>query len=74
MDPDLLLVIGIIIGAFSIPSILSALSDKRAPRASVLTVLIAGVMIFYAAMTKPGGFALDEVPDTFVSVFARYLP
>ncbi|MFC6761082.1 hypothetical protein ACFQFQ_18870 [Sulfitobacter porphyrae] len=42
MDPDLALVLGIVIGALSIPSILSALSDRRAPRASALTILIAG--------------------------------
>ncbi|SFE76044.1 hypothetical protein SAMN04488523_11058 [Sulfitobacter brevis] len=74
MDPDLALVLGVVIAAFSIPSIMSALSDKRAPRASALTVLIAGGLILYAAQSKPGGIQLDEVPDVFVSVVARYMP
>jgi len=74
MDPDLALVLGIIIGGFSIPSILSAISDSRAPRASMLTILIAGGLILYAIQTKPGGVDMAKVPDLFVEVVARYLP
>lgn len=74
MDPDLSLVLGIIIGGFSIPSILSAISDSRAPRASALTILIAGGLILYATQNKPGGVVLAEIPDIFVNVVARYLP
>ncbi|GLT11836.1 hypothetical protein GCM10007928_40680 [Sulfitobacter porphyrae] len=74
MDPDLALVLGIVIGALSIPSILSALSDRRAPRASALTILIAGGLVLYAAQNKPQGYALEEVPDIFVNVVARYMP
>ena len=74
MDPDLALVLGVILGALSVPSILSALSDKRAPRASALTVLIAGGLILYAANQLPGGIALEQIPDKFVSVLARYMP
>ncbi|KIN65402.1 50S ribosomal protein L35 [Sulfitobacter noctilucae] len=74
MDPDLALSLGLVIAAFSVPSILSALSDRRAPRASALTVLIGGGLILYAVQTKSGGYALDQVPDVFVSVVARYMP
>ncbi len=74
LDPDLALVLGVIIAAFSIPSILSALSDKRAPRASMLTILIGGGLILFAIQNKPGGVTLDQIPDTFVKVVARYLP
>ena len=74
MDPDLALVLGIIIGAFSIPSILSAISDSRAPRASMLTILIAGGLILYATQNMPGGITLAQIPDKFVAVLGRYLP
>ena len=74
MDPDLALVLGIVIALFSIPSVMSALADRRAPRASALTILIAGGLILFAAQSKPGGIQLDEVPDVFVNVFARYMP
>lgn len=74
MDPDLALVLGIIICGFSIPSILSAISDSRAPRASMLTILIGGGLVLYASQNSPGGLALGEIPDKFVSVLSRYLP
>lgn len=74
MDTDLALVIGIIIAAFSVPSVLSALSDKRAPRASAITILIAGGLIVFAVQGKPGGYAPEQIPDVFVNVIARYMP
>ncbi len=74
MDPDLALTLGLVIAAFSVPSILSALSDRRAPRASALTVLIGGGLILYAIQGKPGGYAMAQIPDVFVSVVGRYLP
>jgi hypothetical protein len=74
MDPDLALSLGLVIAAFSVPSILSALSDKRAPRASAITVLMGGLLILYAVQSKPGGYTFDQVPDVFVSVVARYMP
>jgi len=74
MDTDLALIIGIVIAGLSIPSILSALSDKRAPRASAITILIAGGLIFFAMQGKPGGYTLQEIPDVVVNVIARYMP
>tara|TARA_R110002110_G_scaffold40504_9_gene129501 strand:- start:710 stop:934 length:225 start_codon:yes stop_codon:yes gene_type:complete len=74
MEPDLALVLGIIIAAFSIPSILSALSDRRAPRASFITVLIGGGLILYAMRTAPGGYTLMDMPDVFTRVIAQFIP
>lgn len=74
MDTDLALVIGLILLALSIPSILSALSDRRAPRASAITILIAGGLIVFAMQGKPGGYQLAEMPDVFVGVVARFMP
>lgn len=73
MDPDLALVLGLIVGAFAIPSILSAITDGRAPRASVLTILIAFALILFALVQKPGGYTLSEIPHAFVTVAGRYL-
>lgn len=74
MEPDLALTLGVVIAAFSIPSILSALSDSRAPRASALTVLIGGGLILYAIQTNPGGYAMADVPDVFVRVVGQFMP
>lgn len=74
MDPDLALVLGIVIGAFSIPSVLSALSDRRAPRASALTILIGGGLILYAVQTSPRGYSFEQLPAIFTAVIGRYMP
>lgn len=73
MDPDLALILGLIIAAFTIPSILSAFSDSRAPRASAMVILIAGALILYGVSTKPGGYTLAEIPDTFFRVVDQVL-
>ena len=73
MTPDMYLVLGILIAGFSIPSILSAVSDGRAPRASAITILIAGGLILLAMQTQPGGYTLEEIPDVFVRVIAPFI-
>ncbi len=73
MTPDMYLVLGILIAAFSIPSILSAVADGRAPRASAITILIAGGLILLAIQTQPGGYTLLEIPDVFVRVIAPFI-
>lgn len=73
MSPDIAMVIGIVIAGFSIPSIMSALSDKRAPRASALTILIAGGLIVYAMRTHPGGYRIEDIPNVFVRVVAQFI-
>ncbi len=74
MDPDLALVMGIVLGVFTVPSLLSAMSDSRAPRASAFTILIAVGLIVYAIAKSPGGYSMAELPTVFVNVAGRYLP
>lgn len=73
MDPDLMLVIGLIVGGFSIPSIMGALADGRVPRAAAIAILVSGGLIVLAVRDKPGGYTINDVPDVFVSVVARYI-
>ncbi len=68
-----MLMIGLVVGGFSIPSIMGAFADGRVPRAAAITVMIAGGLIALAIRDKPGGYAIDEIPDVFVSVVARYI-
>ncbi len=72
MDSDLLLVLGLGLAMLAIPSVLSAFSDRRAPRASMITILIAGGLIVYAVRTHPGGYALEDIPAAVMHVIARY--
>jgi hypothetical protein len=73
MDPDLLIVIGLVIGGFSIPSILGAIADGRVPRAAAIAVMVAGGLIVLAINENPGGYTITDMPDVFVSVVARYI-
>lgn len=73
MDPDLFFTIGVVLAVFSIPSIMSAFSEGRAPRVAAFTVIAAGVMIVWAVQKKPGGYTFKEIPDVLVRVVAQYL-
>lgn len=73
VDSDLLLVIGIIVGGFAIPAVLSAMSDSRSPRAAAVAFVIGGGLVLAAFMTKPGGYSADMIPEAFIRVIARFL-
>ncbi len=73
MDTDLFFVVGVIIAVFSIPAIVSALTDGRAPRIPALMIIIGGLMIGYAMQQRPGVYGLETLPDTFVRVVAGIL-
>ena len=73
MDTDLALILGIVLGGLSIPSILSAISETRPPRMSSLLLLAAAGLIAYAMMSRPGGYRLEQIPDVFFSVLGRFL-
>lgn len=74
MDTELLLVLGLVLAVFAIPSIMSAITDGRSPRAAAVVILIAGGMVLYAIRSTPGGYALGDLPDVFVRVVGRYMP
>lgn len=72
MDPDLLFVIGIVIGLLCIPSLLTAFSDGRAPRMGAIMALLAGFLLVVAIENKAGGYSVAEIPDVFFNVVGRY--
>jgi len=67
---DLYLVIGLILVAFSIPSILGAWSEKRAPRVAAIVLVIGGAMLIYAL--SRGSYTFDDIPRAFVRVVAYF--
>ena len=73
MDADLFFVIGLVIAAFSIPPIIGAISEGRAPRAAAIMVLIGGGLILLAVNDRPGVYTLNSIPDAFVRVVARVI-
>ena len=73
MDPDLALILGLVLIVLSIPSMVAAFSDGHAPRVAAFTLIAGGVMVIWAITTKPGGYTIRDVPDTFMTVVGRYL-
>ncbi len=73
LSQDLLLVIGIVVLGFSVPSIFGALAEKRPPRVASIAVLIGGTLILLAYSQKPGGYPLREIPEAFIRVVAHYI-
>lgn len=68
MSHDLALVLGMVITGFSIPAIVSAFSDGRAPRAAALMIMIGGGLLAWSLTGKPGGYTLEQIPGVFVKV------
>jgi hypothetical protein len=73
METDLQLVIGIVLAVFSVPAIISAFSDGRAPRVAAVVLVSAGCLIVYAIQQMPDPFTLEEVPNAFVRVVASII-
>ena len=72
MDTDLILVIGIVVLILSIPSLLSAYAEARAPRAGAVLVLIGGVLVAVALTKHTAGYTFSELPSVVVRVIGRY--
>jgi hypothetical protein len=73
MDHDLALVVGLVVAVFSIPAVISAMSERRTPRVAAIAVIVGGGLVAWAATQKPGGYRIDEVPNIVVQVVARYV-
>jgi hypothetical protein len=71
-DADLLLTIGIVVLVLSVPSLLSAWAESRAPRMGAIMFVAAVGMIVGALMTNPGGYAFNDVPGVMVKVVAGF--
>ncbi|MBU2981474.1 hypothetical protein KO498_06560 [Lentibacter algarum] len=73
MDYDLFLVIGLIIAVFSVPAVVSAVSDNRTPRVAAIALIAGGAMMAYAVSQNPSGYSIDKIPNVVVDVIAKYI-
>ena len=73
MDYDLFLVIGLVVAVFSVPAVVSAISDNHTPRVAAIALIAGGALVAYAASQKPGGYSVDKVPEVVVGVIAKYV-
>jgi len=74
LDPDLILIIGLVTCALAIPAIVSALSDQIRPRLPALVMLIGAGCVVFSIWASPTGYAMADVPRVFFDVIGRYGP
>ncbi len=67
-DQDIYLVIGLIVIAFSIPSLLGAWADRRRPLVALVVVAIGGGLVALALNGQ--SYTWEDVPAAFVRVLA----
>ena len=68
-----MLVIGVLLSALAIPSLLAAFSESRPPRAGAIMVLVGGILIVVALSQTPRGYTFAELPDVFLKVIGRFV-
>lgn len=71
-DTDLMLTLGIVLLILSIPSLLSAWVESRAPRIGAIMVIAALGLVVSALVIKPGGYVFNQVPGIMVEVVTRF--
>jgi hypothetical protein len=71
-NSDLLLTFGIVLLVLSIPALLAAWAESRAPRIGAIMVIAALGMIVTALVGKPGGYAFDDIPGVMIGVLAGF--
>lgn len=73
MDYDLLLVVGLVLAILTIPSMLSAWIEDRAPRTASILVLAAVGLVVTAVTQNPRPYTVERIPHVFIEVIGRYL-
>lgn len=68
VDTDFVFILGLLMGALAFPTLLSAFSEGRAPRLAALLIVMSISMISFAALQRPTGYTLAEVPQVFERV------
>jgi hypothetical protein len=73
MQHDLYLVIGLVVLAFTIPAVVSAFSEGRAPRIPAIMLLFGGGLAVIALTQKPNGYTFEDIPQAFVRVVGHFI-
>ena len=73
MDSDLIFVVGLLLGAFAIPSFVSAYADKRWPWMALVMALAAGGAIYHVKGEDPDRYTVAAVDNIVVEVLGRYI-
>lgn len=73
MDPDIAIVLGVVLFALAFPALLSAFSESRPPRLAIILLVAGAASLYWATTRRPGGVTLEDVPNAFVRVIAMVM-
>jgi hypothetical protein len=73
MDYDLLLVVGLVLMALTIPSMMSAWIDNRSPRTATILLFAAAGLVVTALSQSPRPYTIEGIPHVFIEVIGRYI-
>lgn len=71
MQSDVMLVAGMGLVVLSLPAILSAWADRRAPRVGTLLLLGGGGLILWTLSRTKGAYSWADIPDVFYGVIGQ---
>jgi hypothetical protein len=72
MDTDLALTVGIVLAVLSVPSLLSAWVDGRAPRIGAILAIVGLGLIVTALVQSPGGYEFNQVPSVMLKTVTGF--
>jgi hypothetical protein len=73
MDLDLIFVGGLLLAAFSIPTLVSAFADRRWPTFALVLAVAGGVGIAYAVQEDSDRYTIANTDDVVVEFLGRFL-
>lgn len=73
MDTDLVLTLGIVLFVVTQPTLLAAWVEGQPPRVGAIMLVASLAMIVAAVLTRPGGYAINDVPGVMVGVAMRLI-
>jgi hypothetical protein len=73
MDPDVVMSFGIALGLVSFPPLIGTiLSDTPISKVAGFMAIVALTIMVIAALQKPGGYNIVELPGIFIDVIGRF--
>ncbi len=73
MGTDYAITVGLVIGLFSIPAMVSGYADERFPRAAMAAFILSAAIIALAWSANPELYSFAELPNVVVRVIASII-
>jgi hypothetical protein len=73
VSDDVMFVIGLVLGGFSLTSLIAAHADHRSFRGAITIAAVAVVLVAAAVLRNPGAYSVAGIPDVFLRVIGAVL-